>query len=302
MKKSVIFKNANLRMAGNLYIPEENIENKKYPAIIIVHPAGGVKEQTSGLYAQELSKRGFITLAYDASHQGESEGEPRFLEYPENRVEDIRCAVDYLTTLPYIDSEKIGLIGICGGGGYAINAAQTERRIKSVATINTFDAGTFIKEGWTGDNVTVPEVIKILEKVAVQRTHEAEGGDPVYVSYVPDEVDETTLPDIVETHEYYRTPRGQHPNSTNKCLFISFDKIIAFNAYSQLDTLLTQPLLLIAGSKAGSIWQSKRVYELTKGPKELFIIENATHIGLYDIAEYVEQAIEKLEIFFKSNL
>lgn len=148
--QAVYFQNGPWKMAGNLYFPK-NIENgKKYPAIITVHPGGGVKEQTSGLYAKKLAEQGFITLAYDASHQGDSEGMPRYLENPTERVEDIRSAVDYLTTLPQVDAEKIGVFGICAGGGYALSAAQTEHRIKAVATASAVDIGTTFRQGWNG--------------------------------------------------------------------------------------------------------------------------------------------------------
>jgi len=301
MKKSVTFKNSNLKMSGNLFLPDGIDESKKYPAIVFVHPVGGVKEQTSGLYAERLSKCGFITLAFDASHQGESEGKPRFLEDPRARVEDVRCAVDYLTTIPFVDEERIGAVGICGGGGYTINAAQTEHRIKAVAGISAVDIGRAFREGWTGGN-PVSEQIKVLEAVAKQRTAEANGAEPMYVPYVPNEVDENTIQDMAEGYEYYNTPRGQHPNSTNLCLFTSYDRILAFTAFEHIETLLTQPILLIAGSEAGSRWHSENAYKLAKGPKDLFIVEGATHMAMYDVQEYVNQAVGKLSEFFGKYL
>lgn len=300
---AVTFKNGPLKMAGNLFLPEKMEPNKKYPAIVVVHPGGGVKEQTAGLYAQKLSQQGFIALAFDASHQGASEGSPRFLEDPTARVEDIRSAVDYLTTLSSVDTDKIGAVGICAGGGYAISAAQTDHRIKAVAGVSAVDIGLTFRTGWNGKG-SVADQIKMLESVAKQRTVEANGAEPMYVHYVPEagELTKDTDRDMREAYEYYRTPRGQHPNSANQLLFTSFDKIMAFSAFSQIDTLLTQPLLVIAGSEAGSRWQSEMAYKKATGPKELFIVKGATHMAMYDIPQYVDQAMEKITVFFNKNL
>ena len=300
--KSVHFQNGPWKMAGNLYFPKNVEKGKKYAAIIVVHPGGGVKEQTSGLYAKKLSEKGFITLAYDASHQGESEGLPRFLENPTERVEDIRSAVDFLTTLPQVDTDKIGVVGICAGGGFAVSAAQTEHRIKAVATASAVDIVTTFRNGWNGKG-TVADQLKTLEAIAKQRTAEANGAEPLYTQYVPEqnEITKDTERDMKEASDYYRTPRGQHPNAQNKVLFTSFDKVLAFNAFSQIDTLLTQPVLFIAGTEAGSLWQTEMAYKKATGPKELFLIEGATHMDLYDIPQYVNQAADKMEIFFHKN-
>ncbi|MCY2005562.1 alpha/beta hydrolase [Klebsiella pneumoniae] len=301
--KKVQFNNNTLKMAGLLYLPEDFDDNAKYPAIVCVHPGGGVKEQTSGLYAEKLAAQGFVALAYDASHQGESEGEPRLLEDPMARVEDIRCAVDYLTTLPYVDRERIGAMGICAGAGYSIAATQTERRIKAVAGVSTVDIGTVFRETWNR-NVGIDGQLKLLEDVAAQRTAEANGEKPLLVHYVPEanEINETTHPDMVEAHELYRTPRGQHPNSVNWFLFTSNDKVIAFDGFAQVGTYLTQPVLLIVGERAGSLHHSEKVYLLAPGKKEIFTIKGASHIDLYDKPEYTSQAAAKLGTFFKEHL
>jgi uncharacterized protein len=298
---AVTFKNGNLKMAGHLYLPAAFDKSKKYPAIITVHPAGGVKEQTSGLYAQKLAEQGYITLAFDASHQGESEGLPRLLEDPTQRVEDIRSAVDYLTTLSYVNADRIGLLGICAGGGYSLSAAQTDHRIKAVAVVSAVDMGLTVRKGWDG-NLSVSEQIKFLETVAKQRSAEANGAKPIYANYVPEVVDKNIIPDMREAHDYYRTPRAQHPNSANRFLYTSYDKIMAFDAFSQLGTLLTQPALFIVGTKAGSRWQGELAYKLTNSPKELFYIDGATHMDLYDAKPYVPQVVTKLSAFFGKNL
>lgn len=299
--KKVTFKNGNLKMAGNLYLPANMDDTKKYPAIVSTHPGGGVKEQTSGLYAQKLAEQGFVALAFDASHQGESEGQPRFLEDPAQRIEDIRCAVDYLTTLSFVDSERIGALGICAGGGYTISAAQTEHRIKAVAVASAVSTGN--SKGWDGNGKTpLSEQIKMLEAVAKQRTAEANGAKPMYINYVPEKPDANTPPDLVEAYDYYRTPRAQHPNSPNLLLFTSLDKMMAFDAFANIETFLTQPFLVIVGSKAGSRWQGEQAYNIAKSPKELFIVDGATHMDLYDIPKYVTQVVGKLKEFYGKNL
>ncbi|MDR6846262.1 alpha/beta hydrolase [Flavobacterium granuli] len=297
--EKVTFNNNNLKMAGNLYLPAAFNENKKYPVIITVHPGGGVKEQTSGLYAQKMAEQGYVALAFDASHQGESEGLPRFLEDPTQRVEDIRSAVDYVSTLKFVDAEKIGLIGICAGGGYSISAAQTEHRIKTIAIASPVSTGN--KKGWDG-KTPISESITTLEAVAKQRTAEANGAKPIYINYVPEKPDAKTPNDLVEAYDYYRTPRAQHPNSTNIFLFTSLDKMMAFDAYANIETLLTQPILIIVGSNAGSRWQGEEVYKRATSPKELKVIQGATHMDLYDIPKYVNQVATTMTTFFGKNL
>src|SRR5688572_10456353 len=176
----VKFKNNDITMAGNIYLPAGFDKNKKYPTIVVVHPGGGVKEQTAGLYSQKLAESGFVALAFDASYQGESGGEPRFLDNPMNRVGDIYSAIDYLVTLPYVDANRIGALGICAGSGATVKAAMTERRIKSLATVSAVDVGAAARKGWDG-KASASDQIATLEAVAKQRTAEAKGTAPVYV-------------------------------------------------------------------------------------------------------------------------
>ena len=301
MKEKVNFKNGIWKMAGDLYLPEGFNKNMKYAAVICVHPGGGVKEQTAGLYAGRLAENGFVALAFDATHQGESEGEPRRLDSPYERVEDVKCAVDYLTTLPYIDRKRIGAMGVCAGGGYAINAALTEKRIRAVAGVSPVDAGLSTRQGWAGGN-TLEAQLKLMEQIAEARTAEANGETPKLVNYVPEKVDENTHPDFVEAHEYYRTSRGGHPNSDNLCLFRGFADRLAFNSFALIPDFLTQPLLVIVGSKAGSRWMGEKAVELSTHEKELFVVDGATHVSLYDIPHDVNQAVAKLTDFFNKHL
>jgi fermentation-respiration switch protein FrsA (DUF1100 family) len=287
-------------MAGLIFSPAGMDESKKYPAVVVVHPGGGIKEQTASLYAFRLAQQGYIALAFDASHQGASEGEPRGIEDPTKRVEDVRSAVDYITTLSYVDRDRIGALGICAGGGYAISAATTEHRIKAVAGVSTVDIGEGFRRGWRAE-VPVSGQIKTLEAVGNQRTAEANGVAPMMIQYVPDTIEGVTEPDMIEASEYYRlTNRWQHRNSPNRLRNSSVDKIFSFSAFSGIGTLLTQPLLVIAGSNAGSKWHSERAYELAKGSKELFIVEGGTHMSLYD--KDVPQVMPKVAEFFGKNL
>jgi uncharacterized protein len=299
--QAVEFKNGDITMAGNVFVPADFDANRTYPTIVVVHPGGGVKEQTAGVYAQRLADQGFVTLAFDASYQGASGGMPRFLDNPMNRVGDIYSAVDYLSTLPYVDDTNIGILGICAGGGATIKAATTDRRIKTVATVSAVDVGAASRLGWDG-KASEAEQIATLDAVATERTAEAAGAEPVYVPYVP-QVGDTTAPrDLQEAADYYLTPRGQYPTAPNKMLQISASYMVAFTGFDRIDTLLTQPLLVVAGSDAGSLWHSEELYARAASPqKELAIIPGATHMDLYD-GPGVDQSMQHLTPFFTNTL
>jgi len=300
MVETVSFKNKAAEIAAHLHLPENFKENEKYPALVGIHPAGGVKEQTIGLYAKRLAAHGFVVVVYDSSYQGASGGEPRLLEEPTARVEDARCAADFLTTLPYVDVERMGVFGICAGGGYALAVAQTERRFKAVAGVSATPMGEAARSMFGQPNPDA-ELIKTLEAVAKQRTAEARGENPVYVPFVPErfaDINENTPTMLREGYDYYRTPRGQHPNSKGRFLMTSLDKMFAFSTFNLIPSLLTQPLLLVAGSNADTKIFSEQAYALANGPKELFVVDGATHIAMYDVPEYVNQAVTKLASFF----
>ena len=298
--KSIEFNHGELKLAGNLYFPDGFDANQKYPAIVTVHPGGGVKEQVAGLYAQKLSEQGFVTLAFDASHQGASEGMPRYLDDPMKRVADVYSAIDYLNTLDYVDANRIGILGACAGSGTAVKAATTDHRIKVVATVSGVDVGESFRLGWDG-NASETDQLAILDTVATQRVTAADGAKPVYLPYVPQVGDKTAPLDLQEAADYYLTDRGQHPNAVNKMLLQSASHIIAFTGFDRVEKLLTQPLLVIAGSEAGSLWHSEKLYSMAPGPKELFIIDGATHMDLYD-GKGADLAMAKLTLFYKDNL
>ncbi|WP_303751257.1 alpha/beta hydrolase [Staphylococcus aureus] len=299
--KKVNFKSNNLNVVANMYFPENFDENNQYPAIVVNHPAGGVKEQTAGLYAERLATLGYVTMAYDASYQGESEGQPHNLENPSSRVEDVRAAVDYFNTLDFIDDSRIGALGICAGGGYTIKAAQTEKRIKAVVGISAADIGQNFRKGWTG-NQDEKDINPLLEQVAEQRKAEANGAPQKLVGFVPEEPTEDMDQETKDGWEYYRTPRAQHERSINQFPFISFDRIIEFTAFDLVDKLLTQPVLFIAGSEAGTLWQSKNAYERALEPKDIHIVEGANHFDMYDKEPFVTEAVEKMNSFYGQYL
>jgi fermentation-respiration switch protein FrsA (DUF1100 family) len=300
MVKSVSFTNRGVSIAGHLHLPTNFQEGKKYPALVGIHPAGGVKEQTIGLYASRLAEHGFVVVVYDSSYQGASGGEPRLLEDPATRVEDARCAADFLATLPYVDAERLGVYGICAGGGYALAVAQSERRFKAVAGVSATPMGEAARSLF-GRPIPAAELIQTLDAAAKQRTAEARGAEPVYAPFVPErleDINENTPTMLREAYDYYRTPRGAHPNSKGRFLLTSLDKMLAFTTFHLIPDLLTQPLLLIAGSNADTKIFSEEAFALCKGPKELFVIDGATHVALYDRPEYVNQAVVKLASFF----
>ncbi|WEK71189.1 MAG: alpha/beta hydrolase [Candidatus Chryseobacterium colombiense] len=301
MKQSVIFRNGEIEMAGNLFLPSDFNPTQKYPAIVVGHPAGGVKEQTAGIYASKMAEKGFVTLAFDASYQGESGGLPRNTENPSARVGDISAAVDFLTTLAYVDAERIGGIGICASGGYFVAATKQEKRIKALATVSGVDIGQMYHKGWNGKGGTV-NIQETLEAVANQRTAEASGAEPVYMNWVGERHPEYGK-EATDGYDYYRTARAQHPNSTGVFLLTDLSRLINFRAFDRIETLLTQPLLVIAGREANSKWNSDflYVYAASKN-KEYFIVDEANHFDLYDIPQYVDQAIERSTQFFSENL
>lgn len=300
--RQISFKNNQVTMAGDLYMPAYFDKNKKYAAIVVAHPWGGVKEQTAGLYARKLVEQGFITLAYDASHYGESGGEPRFVENPADRVEDIRSAIDYLSNDPQIDANRIGALGICAGGGYAIHAAQTDLRIKAVAGVAIYDVGAASRDGLGSNAVLASEDrAKLLQDVGLQRTREARGETARIDKLLP-KPDENSNSFLREAYEYYCTPRGQHPNATGNFRFTSNALLMDFFAFAQIETISPRPLLFIAGSKAETLYFSQRAYDKANEPKELFLIPGASHFDMYDKPQYVSPAVAKLTEFFGKNL
>ena len=304
MLRKVTFNNRGLKVAGVLYYPRDYRRGEKRPGIVTGHPTGGVKEQTAGLYSRRLADKGFITLAYDCTYQGESEGEPRHLEDPSARVEDIKSAVSFLSSLEEVDAERIGGLGICASGGYLPFAAQTDRRIKAVATVSAVCLGTMYREG-LGGGQSREALAAILDAAAMDRTDQAKGRPPVLQHIVPStaaEMTKDTPQGFREAFEYYRTPRAQHPNSQNFQVVSSMDLIIGYESYERMNLISPRPLLMIAGTEADTRYFSEKAIGKAQEPKELFLIKGATHVALYDKEEYVGPALSKIESFFKQHL
>jgi fermentation-respiration switch protein FrsA (DUF1100 family) len=292
-------RNMGTKIVANLFKPAGFSADRKYAAIVVTHPFGGVKEQTSGLYAQLLAEQGFLTLAYDASYQGESGGEPRLMEVPAQRLDDISCGVDFLVKHPQVNAERIGSLGICAGGSYSLCNAATELRVKAVAAVSTFNLGEARREGM--GTISYEERMKRLKDAAEARSREARGEAVRLVQVVPESPDAFTESTPVlyrEGYDYYRTSRAQHPNSPNRYMFSSLPLQMAFFPFDQLDTISPRPLLVIAGSKADTLFWSQDVIKKAKDPKELHIIESASHIDMYDRPQFVAPAITKLAAFF----
>ncbi|KHT33336.1 MULTISPECIES: alpha/beta hydrolase [Pectobacterium] len=297
-------RNTQTSIVANLFKPAGFDQNKKYAAIVVTHPIGGVKEQTAGLYAQKLAEQGFITLAYDASYQGESGGEPHLMELPSARVDDISCSIDFLSTLSYVDANRIGSLGICGGGGYVLSAAQTEQRIKAVATVSAAEIGDLRRNGLSNSR-TYEQRMQLLKDAAEQRTREARGEAIRLTPTVPESTKDFTESTPVmyrEGYEYYRTARGQHPNAPARAVFSSLPSQMAFYAFEQLETISPRPALMIAGAKADSLYFSELAYQKTQEPKELFLVPGASHIDMYDKPQYVTPAVTKLTAFYQQYL
>lgn len=302
--KKVEFPHKGWKISALVFYPEGFEDEGSYPAVVVTHPGGGVKEQVASLYAWNLARKGYVTIAFDAAHHGESEGMPRYLEDPASRVEDIRAAIDYLTTLPFVDKENIGALGICAGGGYTMSAVQTDIRIKAAAGISSWNTGDWVKDGFPPREKN-SVLMQSLKTAAEARTREANGEAPSYVGYVPnspEEMDEHTPVIMREASEYYRTERCAYPTSVNKMAVQSLDRLAAFDAFQYIDTVSPRPILLIIGSLADTKHFSEDAYNRAKEPKELFVVDGATHIDLYDIPQYVDQAVVKLTAFFNGHL
>jgi fermentation-respiration switch protein FrsA (DUF1100 family) len=302
MQKPVQFKNGEWDVAAVVHFPPDFDDAKEYAAIVCVHPGSSVKEQTAGLYASALAKGGFVALVFDASFQGESGGAPRYMEDPATRVEDIRSAVDYLTTCSFVAVHRIGALGVCSGGGYAASAAMIEKRIKAVGTV----VGTNASRAFGERNP-----LQALEKVAEQRTAEARGAEPLITPWIPGTPQEAqqagiTDMDTLEAVDYYRTPRGNHPGSSNKLRFTSMASMIAFDAFNLADKLLTQPLLVIVGDRVGSFGSYRDGFDLynkaASRKKNIHVVHGASHYDLYDQPKATGAALDQLLPFYRENL
>lgn len=297
------FKNRyGITLTGDLYIPKDS-SNEPLPAIAVSGPFGAVKEQSSGLYAQTMAERGFVTLAFDPSYTGESGGEPRNVASPDINTEDFSAAVDFLGLQKMVDRNKIGIIGICGFGGFALNATAIDKRIKAVATTSMYDMSRVMAKGYY-DALTLEQRTQTLEQMSQQRWIDAETGTPApSTQNLPEKLTGNEPQFVVDYFNYYRTPRGFHPNSINSngswnsTMPLSFMNMPLLTYIKEISP---RPLLIIAGENAHSRYFSEDAFKMASEPKELMIIPNAVHVDLYDKMDIIP--FDKLESFFKENL
>lgn len=299
----VTYKLNGIDIVANVYTPANYDPSKKYEAIVVAHPNGGVKEQVAGLYAQRLAEKGYITITADAAYQGGSGGYPRHTDKPANRVEDIRGMADFITHYKGVDASRLGLFGVCAGGGYSLKTAQTDKRFKAVATLSMFNSGLVRRNGL--QNTEVATLQERLKKATEARAQEVSGGEIIYggVGNPTDEEIAKIPSDLYrEGYEYYyRTHK--HPNSTFLYTLSSVLDLVDFDATHNMD-LINQPLLMMAGTKADTLYMTEDAFKKATGTnnKELFLIKGATHIQTYWKPEYVNQAVDKATEFFGKNL
>jgi fermentation-respiration switch protein FrsA (DUF1100 family) len=299
----VSYKIKDINIVANVYTPANFDSTKKYPTIVIAHPNGGVKEQVAGLYAQRLANQGYITITADAAYQGGSGGTPRNIDKPANRIEDIHAMADFISQYQGVDVSKLGLLGICGGGGYALTAAQSDKRFKAVATVSMFNSGIVRRNGFM--NSQVATIQERLQQASEARALEAAGKEIRYTANVviTDEMADKMPFDLYREGHYYYNRTHAHPNSTFKYTMSSLMDLMTFDASTNMD-LINQPLLMIAGSKADSFYMTEDAFKKATNAKnkELFQINGATHIQTYWKPEYVSQAVNKLKDFYQINL
>ncbi|WP_421243035.1 alpha/beta hydrolase [Aeromonas enteropelogenes] len=304
---NLTYQNLGWQTAADLYLPPDFDEQKRYPAIVSTHPIGSCKEQTAGnVYAKGLAEAGFVVLVHDASFQGASGGEPRFIEDPAIRVSDIRFAVDYLQSLPYVDGDRIGAIGVCGGGAYTIHAGITDHRLKALVSITGVNYGRLIREGFAQF-----KPLELAQGIARMRTAQAQGGATEPADLLPASVAAATAAgitdiDVLEATEYYKTARSQQPHGATRQLMSFTGATMGWDAFLHAEVLLTQPLMVVIGDKAGGFGAYRDGWEIygraASTDKHIVVAEGWSHYDLYDKAEPVAIAMASVVPFFQRTL
>lgn len=299
-RKKVVYRNRyGLEVVGELYCQKDMNMAEKHPALIVGAPYGGVKEQGPCIYGSELAQRGFVALTFDQSFMGESGGFPRNISSPDIFVENFSAAVDYLGLQPFVDRERIGAIGICGSGGFALSAAQMDTRIKAVATMSMYDMNAASRLG-----VDKAAIQAAKEQLARQRWADAENGYPEYVPFFPeqpiDQVPQELEEPNAEWFRFYALKRGHHPNARGGFTTTSNLAMMNFPLLSYIDEISPRPILFVVGDRAHSRFFSENAYAAAAEPKEMVVVEDAEHIDLYDRTDRIP--FDKLADFFSVNL
>lgn len=290
-----------ITLTGDLYLPRDR-GDESLPAIAVAGPFGAVKEQSAGLYAQTMAERGFVTLAFDPSYVGESSGDVRDVASPDINTEDFMAAIDYLGLHPSVERERIGIIGICGFGGMALNAVAADKRVKAAATTSMYDMSRVMARGYY-DSLTSEQRAEGLEQMSQQRWTDAETGEPALAGGLPDSLDGIDDPVIRMYHGYYKTDRGYHERSLNSNAGWTVTNPLSFMnmpLLTYIAEISPRPMLLIAGSEAHSRYFSEDAYEAAVEPKELMIIDGADHVDLYDQMDIIP--FDRLQSFFEEHL
>jgi uncharacterized protein len=293
-----------IELAADLHLPDDIDDAAALRVVVLSTPGSSVKEQIGANYASRLAARGIAALVFDPAHQGQSGGEPRDLEDPYRRGEDISYAIDALGTIPGIDPERIGVLGICAGGGYAVHTARTDHRIKAVATVVPSNIGTSFRS-FQPDGPA-----EALDGMAAARVEETRTGELARANWLPDTVEDAAaagLTDIDTTQAitFYRTDRGRNEHSTNRRLSRSDPLLLGYDAYHMVDQLMTQPLQIILAGRignTGSYESGMQLWKLAPNPFDLIVIEGAGHYEMYDEPEYVDAAVDRLATFYTDNL
>lgn len=293
-------------LAGHVYLPDRFDATQAHPAVVLSTPGSSVKEQIGANYASRLAARGLVALVFDPGHQGQSGGEPRDLEDPYRRGEDISYAIDALDAFAGVDADRIGVLGICRGGGYAVHTARTDHRIRAVGTVVAGNMG----DSWRSAAFAPDGPAAALDALAIDRTREVREGELSRLHWLPDTLEDAAAAGIsdidnVQAITYYRTPRGRSAHSTNRRLSRSDPLLIGYDAFHLVDQLLTQPLqVVVAGRRGvtGSYEAGMRLWEMAPNPVDLLVVEGAGHYEMYDVPEYVDQAVDRLANFYDEHL
>ncbi len=304
--QKVAFENQyRMTVAGNLFVPNDLDRNARHAAIVVGHPMGAVKEQSANLYAQKLAEQGFVTLAIDLPFWGESEGQPRNAVAPDLFAEAFSAAVDYLGAQAFVDRERIGVLGICGSGSFAISAAKIDPRMKAIATVSMYDMGAANRNG-LHHSLSLEQRKRIIADAAQRRQAEFEGGAVAVAGGTDLELTADTDPIQREFFDFYRTPRGEFTPAgassqrTTKPTVTSNVKFMNFYPFNDIETISPRPMLFVAGDQAHSKEFSEEAYRLAGQPKALHWVKGAGHVDLYDRVDLIP--FDELAAFFRRNL